>query len=303
MSPFRNIPGEEAMLIRGGEESGNLPGTLDLAARSLKPDKDTHWRARGVGISACAHVHAAVAAVRSFPSCSAATHPHQRPESMVRRSESLVPGFLVRQFSSRRHLPFGANHPFGACRGNIGKMDRLPASSVRPNSALVLLPAGQRLCLAFTLATLLQANVQIAHALDAMLEMPGTSPWLKERIRGVKVRLQLGKNFGQALDEAGHDFPDREIIDDLLVYSKLPGFERRLHLIAEEWLQSGLERAKLRPKSSTQSASASSLPCSPAWEWLSRPFSNFWDTESECNSQGESTCVLDTKKDRTSART
>ncbi len=237
------------MLIRGGEESGNLPGTLDLAASIIEARQKILTGVReALGyplvLMCMLLLLLFVVSHHVVPQLTLISDPKAwsggaRALYLVSSFVNSVPGVICLLVPII--LLALAVATLGKWTGSLRvRCDRIPPwSFYRLVNGCVWL---------FTLATLLQANVQIAHALDAMLEMPGTSPWLKERIRGVKVRLQLGKNFGQALDEAGHDFPDREIIDDLLVYSKLPGFERRLHLIAEEWLQSGLERAKAQAK-------------------------------------------------------
>ncbi len=244
-----DIPGEEAMLMRGGELSGNLPETLELAASIIDArQKIVSGVREALGYPVLLmsmlllllfvvshHVVPQLALINDPANWRGGARMLYLVASFVNSGPGVVciifPAILlVVAIATMRHWT-------GPLRVLC---DRIPPwSFYRLINGCVWL---------FTLATLLQANVQISHALDTMLDMSSTSPWLKERIRAIKSRLQLGKSFGQALDEAGHDFPDREIIDDLLVYSTLPGFEQRLHLIAEEWLEAGLERAKAQAK-------------------------------------------------------
>lgn len=100
----------------------------------------------------------------------------------------------------------------------------------------------------FTLSTLMKSGIQLSQAMNDMLATPGTSPWLKERLLSVKAQLNLGKSLGVALDDSGYQFPARMIVEDLRVYSKLPGFDEQLHLIAEEWLEEGMETIQVQAK-------------------------------------------------------
>lgn len=100
----------------------------------------------------------------------------------------------------------------------------------------------------FTLATLLRSGVQLSHALASMSVQPTTSPWLRERIQAISRGLAHGQDLGVALDNAGHQFPDAELVEDILVYSRLPGFSDRLHVIATAWLAAGVGRVQIQAK-------------------------------------------------------
>ena len=52
----------------------------------------------------------------------------------------------------------------------------------------------------------------------------------------------------EALDDCGFNFPDAELVEDLLIYSTLPGFDTRLYTIAKQWLEQGIERIKTQCK-------------------------------------------------------
>ena len=92
----------------------------------------------------------------------------------------------------------------------------------------------------FTLSTLLKAGVQLGVAMDDMKSGYSKNPWLLQRVTSVSERIALGRGLGEALDETGFNFPDKELVDDLLVYSTLPRFHKQLHQIAEQWLNEGL---------------------------------------------------------------
>ena len=63
------------------------------------------------------------------------------------------------------------------------------------------------------------------------------SRYLKERIDKTLIFINNGDNLGQALAKTGLDFPDREIIGDLKIYSELDNFEEALENLANEWLE------------------------------------------------------------------
>jgi len=68
------------------------------------------------------------------------------------------------------------------------------------------------------------------------------SPWLRERLDGALLGVRSGLNCGEALRNAGYDFPSREVIDDLCVYADYKGFDEALKLLAQEWMEEGVER-------------------------------------------------------------
>ena len=64
-----------------------------------------------------------------------------------------------------------------------------------------------------------------------------SNPYLRERIDKTLVFINNGDNLGQALEKTGLEFPDREIIADLKVYSELDNFEDAMDKLANEWLE------------------------------------------------------------------
>jgi len=82
---------------------------------------------------------------------------------------------------------------------------------------------------------------------QALRELSSTaSPWLQTRINGCLRGMQSGLSVGDALINAGHEFPDREIIDDLGVYSNLSGFDVALTMLGKEWLEESVTQIKSR---------------------------------------------------------
>lgn len=90
------------------------------------------------------------------------------------------------------------------------------------------------------LSSLVQAGMRIEAAMEQL--MKDASPWAKERIGAALAGLRAGRNLGQALMATGLEFPDREIISDIRVYSNKSGFDEALRIIGDEWIAESVER-------------------------------------------------------------
>ena len=84
------------------------------------------------------------------------------------------------------------------------------------------------------LSALVKGGTPVSTALRALRR--DASKYLKERIDKTLVFVNNGDNLGQALAKTGLNFPDKEIISDLKVYSELDNFEEALDNLANEWL-------------------------------------------------------------------
>ncbi|MDB5773101.1 MAG: type pilus biosis protein [Burkholderia sp.] len=73
-------------------------------------------------------------------------------------------------------------------------------------------------------------------------------PWLRERLDGALLGVRSGLNCGEALRNAGYGFPSQEVIDDLCVYADYRGFAEALKLLADEWMEEGIEKISLQMK-------------------------------------------------------
>ncbi len=85
------------------------------------------------------------------------------------------------------------------------------------------------------LSALVKGGTPVSTALRALRR--DASRYLKERIDKTMVFVNNGDNLGQALSKTGLDFPDKEIISDLKIYSELDNFEEALDNLANEWLE------------------------------------------------------------------
>jgi type II secretory pathway component PulF len=70
------------------------------------------------------------------------------------------------------------------------------------------------------------------------------TPWLAERLDAVIERLHEGLDIGPALAQTGYEFPDRDIIDDILDYAELDNFADALADRAELWIEESVSKVQ-----------------------------------------------------------
>lgn len=85
------------------------------------------------------------------------------------------------------------------------------------------------------LSALVKGGVPLSVALGSLRK--DSSKYLRDRIDGALFHIKNGDNLGQALSKAGQEFPDKQIIADLKIYSELDNFEEALDKLANEWLE------------------------------------------------------------------
>ncbi|NDV23127.1 type II secretion system F family protein [Desulfovibrio sp. JC022] len=243
------IPAEEAMLLQSGMESGKLHEALEFCVRLIKARLmivSSMWKALSYPTILIIALIALLLVLSRYvvPKLAELSDPSR----WVGSAKTLyqVAGFVDSTFGTI--LLAGTVLLFLASLATIkiwtGKI-RVRFDGMPPWSFYRLIIGSLWL---FTLSTLMKSGIQLSQAMNDMLDTPGSSPWLKERLNSVKAQLNLGKGIGEALDDSGYRFPAQTIIEDLRIYSTLPGFDTRLHLIAEEWLAEGMETIKAQAK-------------------------------------------------------
>lgn len=85
------------------------------------------------------------------------------------------------------------------------------------------------------LSALVKGGTPVSTAMRALRR--DASRYLRERIDKTLVFINNGDNLGQALAKTGLNFPDKEIIGDLKIYSELDNFEEALDNLANDWLE------------------------------------------------------------------
>ncbi len=85
------------------------------------------------------------------------------------------------------------------------------------------------------LSALVKGGVPVSVALTSLKR--DASRYLRARIDGALFHIKNGENLGQSLSRAQQEFPDKQIIADLKIYSELDNFEEALDKLANEWLE------------------------------------------------------------------
>ncbi|MDR1693599.1 MAG: type II secretion system F family protein [Lactobacillaceae bacterium] len=84
------------------------------------------------------------------------------------------------------------------------------------------------------LSALIKGGTPVSIALRSLRK--DSTRYLKERIDKTLVFVNNGDNLGQALMKTGLNFPDKEVVADLKIYSELDNFEEALDNLANSWL-------------------------------------------------------------------
>lgn len=94
------------------------------------------------------------------------------------------------------------------------------------------------------LSAMLEAGVRLEQAL---VQLSGLADaWLKNRIGAAIRGMRAGIGIGDALYKSGYEFPDREIIDDLAIYSSMSGFDEAIAILGKEWLTESVEQIRTK---------------------------------------------------------
>lgn len=81
------------------------------------------------------------------------------------------------------------------------------------------------------LSGLISAGVNETQALKEMTDY--SNNYLKERLKTFYKGMQNGLNLGEAMQNSGFDFPDKDTVDDIVVFSNFPEFDKKLNLISK----------------------------------------------------------------------
>ena len=85
-----------------------------------------------------------------------------------------------------------------------------------------------------SLAALVKAGTPVSKALRTLRQ--DANPYLLYRIERALIFVNNGENLGESLFLTGLNFPDKEVIGDLQIYSELDNFAVALDQMANEWL-------------------------------------------------------------------
>ncbi|MBN3729337.1 type II secretion system F family protein [Burkholderia sp. Tr-20390] len=75
-------------------------------------------------------------------------------------------------------------------------------------------------------------------------ELKHANAYMRERVEGAIMGVKNGKNIGEALHMAGHEFPSREAIEYLRVIAPLNGGPEQMMEFAEDWMADSMEQVE-----------------------------------------------------------
>jgi type II secretory pathway component PulF len=80
---------------------------------------------------------------------------------------------------------------------------------------------------------------------DALRKIKANAkPYLKSRTDKIYKGVNMGSNLGVAMQKAGQNFPDTEIMGEISIYAELEGFAENLDVLAKEWIEGATEKTK-----------------------------------------------------------
>ena len=95
-----------------------------------------------------------------------------------------------------------------------------------------------------SIASLMSAGVKLDEvSLQRISRL--SSPYLKQRVRAIQKYIAGGENLGDALFNAGYEFPDAEIIGDLQIYARLRGFDQNLIRVTNIWVDGLVDKVNV----------------------------------------------------------
>lgn len=85
-----------------------------------------------------------------------------------------------------------------------------------------------------SMSALLSAQVPLRKCFEILLV--GSKPWLHERLESARQEILRGRNLGEALRVHGLNFPDPQLARDLEILSERSDVARTMEILARDWL-------------------------------------------------------------------
>lgn len=82
-------------------------------------------------------------------------------------------------------------------------------------------------------SVLTQAGVQSTAALNQLAD--SATPYIASRLYAIENQVLPGMNLGNAMDSTGYDFPDREIIENIMLLPEDSHFNKNLRVVLDAW--------------------------------------------------------------------
>ncbi|MCL2369426.1 MAG: type II secretion system F family protein, partial [Alphaproteobacteria bacterium] len=91
-----------------------------------------------------------------------------------------------------------------------------------------------------TLAAMVQSGTPIPVAIRVLSD--GSKPYLRDILDKANMFIANGDNLGTALLHTKSNFPNEDIVGDLVIYAEMNGFDENLSKIANDYLENSVRR-------------------------------------------------------------
>lgn len=234
------VPATEQMIVAAGEQAGRIEDALASVADIVQSSRKIRRAVTGgvaypVGLVVMVIGYLYLFGTHVIPKFALIADPaHWRGAARSLYLMSLfVQGWMLVVVAALAAALVALAWSLPRWRGPL----RIYADRVPPYSIYRLI-AGSGFLIAFS--ALQASGVTVEKALLKIGLVAG--PWLRERIDDTLVGVKSGLNAGEALLNAGYQFPSREIVEDLCIYAEYGGFDAALKMLADEWLEEGVAR-------------------------------------------------------------
>lgn len=239
-------PRTEQMILMAGEQSGRLEITLEAVVGVVQAEKKVKSVIVGglvypVAVFSLVLIYIYLFGTRVIPEFARMVDPEtwRGAARSLYIMSLLVQNWMVWVVIALIALVASVLVSMPLWRGNV----RVIVDRFAPYSIYRLL-VGSGFLMAFS--ALQFAGITVERSLIRLSDM--AQPWLRERLDGALLGIKSGLNCGEALRNAGYGFPSKEVIDDLCVYAEYKGFAEALKLIADEWMEEGVEQVAIQMK-------------------------------------------------------
>ncbi|SDG73247.1 Type II secretory pathway, component PulF [Pseudomonas benzenivorans] len=234
------LPSQERALIDAGEESGDLIGSLNDCVRLIE--------ARGKILSSVIGATFYPALLWALLAYLLGVISYKMVPNMARMSDprswtgTAALLYEIANFVTGQGIYFLVGFilllilifwsmPYYTGPGRVA-LDRMPPWSIYRTL--------QGTTFLLNVAVMLRAGIKPYDSLQMLSRT--ANPWLKQRVEATRYGVGLGQNFGQALKNAGHEFPDKQAIQFLCVLASRKGFAEAAMRFSSRWLENSLKQ-------------------------------------------------------------
>lgn len=239
--PF--VPLSEYLLLKAGEDTGELPTMLRHAAVTVRAKSEMIGAVAGataypIVLNVAAFGYFYYYALKIVPKL---VTPAMKPDNWEPAARTLVQvsnwvnsyGWIVPLMLIAALTWIGYRMPrsTGTFRQILDSFPPWSIYRVVVGSSVVL-----------SIAAMVRSRYKLLDALTISRDAGG--PWLRERLDAGITGVRAGLNLGVALRNAGHQFPDKQVIGDLIIYSQSQSFEEALNQVSEDMLHNSVSLVK-----------------------------------------------------------